>query len=233
MNPMKAYVCSFLSLVVYLPEKKVPLPGISPFYDKETDTDGFSYILDDTQYIVFRGTEKKYADWKSDFSVFKTSRDYGKVHLGFYKAYDSVKEQIGRFRRNNVVFTGHSLGGALAQVAAIERSNLNPWVNIEVYTFGSPRVFNKKGSKTFNNEIKDSFHFVLNNDIVPRVPFINFWRTKALYYINSKGKVSNETSFGYRMLDRVKGLRLLDGHIDQFSDHSMEHYYHLMRENVA
>jgi len=232
MDSFKAYLCSFLSLVVYLPEKKVPLENIIPFYDKGTDTDGFSYIHKDTHYIVFRGTEKKYADWKIDFSVFKTRRDYGKVHVGFYKAYDSVKDQIGDFRRNKVIFTGHSLGGALAQVAAIERSNLNPWINIQVYTYGSPRVFNKKGAASFNKEIKDCFHFVANNDIVPRVPFMNFWRTKFLYYINSKGKIQSESTFGSRMWDRVIGMKLLDGKIDQLSDHSMEKYYHYMMESL-
>jgi hypothetical protein len=60
--------------------------------------------------------------------------------------------------------TGHSLGGALAQIASavLERDNL-----AACYTFGSPRV----GTERFDREVKCPHYRLVNDwDIVPGVP---------------------------------------------------------------
>lgn len=69
-----------------------------------------------------------------------------KVHDGFLAAYLSVSEQtngyvnalMSQYSGYNLVVTGHSLGGALATLSALNLSSTYP--DITVYTFGSPRV---------------------------------------------------------------------------------------------
>lgn len=74
------------------------------------------------------------------------------VHRGFYKSYigiqrkiqDAVLELSVQYPTYQVVFTGHSLGGVMATLAAIdfadkpERSD-----KVWVYTYGQPRIGNK------------------------------------------------------------------------------------------
>jgi hypothetical protein len=60
--------------------------------------------------------------------------------------------------------TGHSLGGALAQIASavFDRDNL-----AACYTFGSPRV----GTADFDRQVKCPHYRVINNwDLVPGIP---------------------------------------------------------------
>jgi predicted lipase len=76
-----------------------------------------------------------------------------KVHEGFLKAYRAVSHRIydtlehlsSQHSNFSLYLTGHSLGGALALMAAIHISQhqlLNPSTPIRVYTYGQPRVGN-------------------------------------------------------------------------------------------
>ena len=122
----------------------------------------------------FAGSDPlKIQDWITDFTVRREPDD---LHSGFEGAVDSVWgliEPVIRQRpatEQNLFFTGHSLGGALAIVAA-ERAMVESKVNATaVYTFGGPRV----GGQTFFNQyspIADcTFRLVHGNDVVPTVP---------------------------------------------------------------
>lgn len=66
-----------------------------------------------------------------------------KVHSGFINAFDSVKDQIDDLltyvpEGADVLITGHSLGGALAQLGAAYYAHLSP----VLITFGMPSVGN-------------------------------------------------------------------------------------------
>lgn len=72
------------------------------------------------------------------------------VHLGFYKGYANIQEQlltainIELWRHSNasILVTGHSLGGALATLAAVDIKLHMPSLQVDFYTLGSPRVGN-------------------------------------------------------------------------------------------
>ena len=50
--------------------------------------------------------------------------------------------------------TGHSLGGALALIAGIElKRQLGSNLNIEVHSYGAPRIGNVHLAKYINNKI--------------------------------------------------------------------------------
>ena len=66
-----------------------------------------------------------------------------------------------------VVFTGHSLGGALTVHAAIDSmlNGLEP-SKIKVYTFGQPRIGNKYLEEKLTQNVKECYRIVHNADIV-------------------------------------------------------------------
>jgi predicted lipase len=78
------------------------------------------------------------------------------VHLGFYTAYQRVRDRVRLLVRKalsenphieSVTCTGHSLGAALSGVAALDiavmLSESNPKVSVGMTNFGMPRVGNK------------------------------------------------------------------------------------------
>jgi len=70
------------------------------------------------------------------------------VHAGFLVSYNSVRgavlrvvrRQLDAFPGYAVVTTGHSLGGALASIAAVSVKSNFPSVAIRLFTFGQPRT---------------------------------------------------------------------------------------------
>eukprot|EP00344_Euplotes_crassus_P004949 CAMPEP_0196994956 /NCGR_PEP_ID=MMETSP1380-20130617/1170_1 /TAXON_ID=5936 /ORGANISM="Euplotes crassus, Strain CT5" /LENGTH=247 /DNA_ID=CAMNT_0042410473 /DNA_START=166 /DNA_END=906 /DNA_ORIENTATION=- len=71
-----------------------------------------------------------------------------------------------------IVFTGHSLGGALALHAAADGtlSNLYQNRNISIYTYGQPRVGNREFYNLFLEKIDDYYRLVHHKDLVAHVP---------------------------------------------------------------
>ncbi|ORX94022.1 alpha/beta-hydrolase [Basidiobolus meristosporus CBS 931.73] len=162
-----------------------------------------------TIIVAFRGTSN-IRNWVHDFDFLPLDFAYPDaekgtmVHGGFLKAFNSVSEDVIAGLKKVVdqlpinpdeyelVVTGHSLGGAVAVLGAMEIKNhlLNPksprcitppakTINPEkilVRTYGQPRVGNPKFAalayKTLSNStISDSFIRVTSkNDPVPHVP---------------------------------------------------------------
>ncbi len=130
---------------------------------------GFTADLGTAAVLAFRGTAQL-EDWLTDGQARQVQNAAypGKVHSGFADAMDviwpGVKEllPIGR----PVFVTGHSLGGALATLAAVRLLDSGCDVRA-VYTFGSPRV----GDLDFYDGYHPvTYRFVNNDDIVPHVP---------------------------------------------------------------
>lgn len=81
----------------------------------------------------------------------------------------------------NVYITGHSLGGALATIAALDITRKNKLNNpINLYTFASPRVGDNIFADKFNEFIsKDkikAFRFANSEDLVPKIPLPVWFR---------------------------------------------------------
>jgi hypothetical protein len=103
-----------------------------------------------------------------------------RMHEGFLRAFQSVSEQVydaleyltKRYPSYRVVFTGHSLGGAMSIVSsmfAIDRLSLNP-AQTEVVTFGQPRVGNKDVGRFFRDRNVSVVRYVHQSDIIPHLP---------------------------------------------------------------
>lgn len=114
--------------------------------------------------IVFRGTNDL-RDWVTNLHVVLADWDAGgRVHQGFRralrKAWDELERCLDGFH-GEVYYTGHSLGGALATLAA----SLRP--PTAAYTFGAPRV----GDADFASTLVGCVYRVVNGrDVVPELP---------------------------------------------------------------
>jgi triacylglycerol lipase len=126
--------------------------------------------------VTFAGTDPlKIENWITDFS---TAMSATNLHTGFKKSVDKVWPNIKNAIENRpaneraLFFTGHSLGGALALIAA-ERAarELGQGEVTAVYTFGGPRVGGQPFFGDYTPGLGDrTFRLVHGGDIVATVP---------------------------------------------------------------
>ncbi|CAP20581.1 Protein CBG23826 [Caenorhabditis briggsae] len=93
---------------------------------------------------------------------------------GHEKTWQYVQEALSnpQYQNYDVYVTGHSLGGALAGLAAprIVHDGLRQSHQVKVITFGEPRVGNLDFSRTYDQLIPYSFRVTHAIDIVPHLP---------------------------------------------------------------
>lgn len=130
-------------------------------------------LIKTNDFIVlsFRGTEPtELKDIKADANAILTKCvTEGKVHSGFHKAYNLIEMDISQalkeFTNLPLFITGHSLGGALATIAAKRITHVGG--NAACYTFGSPRVSDDRWLMTMKTPI---YRVVNSSDGVTMVP---------------------------------------------------------------
>jgi len=124
-------------------------------------------------FVTFAGSDPlKFEDWITDFNAVQSADD---LHRGFADAVETVWPVIQAAIANRpapgepLFFTGHSLGGALAVLAAARAAHEPNVQTTVVYTFGSPRT---GGSAFFNGYTpgNSTFRLINGTDIVPTVP---------------------------------------------------------------
>nr|XP_034602883.1 uncharacterized protein LOC117863334 isoform X3 [Setaria viridis] len=176
--------------------------------------------------VAFRGTEQsKWKDLRTDLMLLPAGlnperlggdfKQEVQVHSGFLGAYDSVRNRImalikfavgyqdeedaENIPRWHVYVTGHSLGGALATLLALELSSSqmakNGVIFVTMYNFGSPRVGNRRFAEVYNAKVKDSWRIVNHRDIIPTVPrLMGYCHVEAPVYLkfgDSKDELAN------------------------------------------
>jgi len=214
------------------------------------DTQAFLIADDHKLIICFRGTEPAIIqDWVSDAKIRKTHGAGGDVHRGFSQALhdvwadveDTIDDERNRMVRANlrpqlIWITGHSLGAALATLAA---ANLHfsdsPTRVTGLYTFGQPRTGSERWADHFNASLgRRTFRFVNNNDIVPRVPpsALDYGHVGSLRYFTRDGELRRdpELTWWSRFWDRLEGRLedFLDDPLDGVTDHDMSNYVQLI-----
>lgn len=169
-----------LSILAYSSEREIertkfPLGMriIGFIRDRAYGTDTQAFMVADAcnnVAVAFRGTETfNLRDWETDFNVAQNSEG---IHRGFFAGYESIRGQVDKLLRSMNVFghvflTGHSLGAALATVAAWHP----PGVKHTLVTFGSPRV----GSQEFATDVMSKLErrvtrYVHGSDAVTGLP---------------------------------------------------------------
>lgn len=153
------------------------------FENRGTDTQGvFGEAFGQLFVIGFRGSEETgAADWITDLKFLLAEYPYApdnapniKVHYGFIEAYTSVREAVLKAAKDtplkNVVTVGHSLGAALATLAAMDITLNVPGKTVSCYTFGSPKVGNAAFATAYNKLVPNTHRFVNDKDMVPTIP---------------------------------------------------------------
>jgi len=137
--------------------------------------------LDHTNQLIvvsFRGSVS-IQNWISnlDFGMEPWSICSGcQAHSGFLDSWNSAKAIVqgaidGAKAANpsyNIVATGHSLGAAVATLAAADLRNSG--YNIALYNYGSPMVGNIPLANFITAQAGGNFRVTHANDIVPKLP---------------------------------------------------------------
>jgi len=154
-------------------------------------TQGFVASNDKFVLVAFRGTQvNKWGDLKADGALCQRKALGGLVHTGFYSALDlvwidvltAVKAQ-GKTGEGwkPVWITGHSLGGAIALLAAVRLDRVGVPVRGTI-TLGQPRVGDLTFSQGFSGRER-VYRITNQGDPVPLVP------VRAQWIASSKNKI--------------------------------------------
>ncbi|KAL4430966.1 hypothetical protein ABPG75_006222 [Micractinium tetrahymenae] len=149
--------------------------------------------------VTFRSTYGNAAGWKNaaDFTPVTRTIAGGsyRMHRGFSSSYydcgvpgwnscvrnplmSRLKAAIAKTKAPSIIFTGHSRGGAMAMMAAVDaaldkRADLgikNAWSQVKLYTFGQPRVGDTSYAALVEGFIGERFRLVSNADVAPHMP---------------------------------------------------------------
>jgi predicted lipase len=126
--------------------------------------------------LAFRGTQSR-GSILQDLKVIRRRTPEGRLHAGFADGYadihSHVVSRLRRFSAKRVWLTGHSLGGALALLAAWLLKRKFVPVH-EVCTFGAPMIGNKTACEAFNREFSGRiFRYINGRDPVPKLPTLS------------------------------------------------------------
>lgn len=135
--------------------------------------------------------------WEPDLP--EVEEDVEVTRVGSKGITEIIDREIGK--QDRLVVTGHSLGGALAQLAAFYlHRDLFPYGDqlAAVYTFGSPRVFGTDQARHLERESSyPHFRIVNGADLVPRVPplALGFRHAGRNVYIERNGDIREDPSW--------------------------------------
>lgn len=192
---------------------------------------------DGRQFVSFRGTQTDdLTDVIHDAECIPmTVAGYrGMVHWGFEKALQSIWPQVQEWLAANAspqppVFSGHSLGAALATLAAARVTNA------ELITFGSPRVGNEEFAASFAGRVVR--RYVDCCDGVTLVPLETGWGYKhvgLMTYIDRDGKlqqplpspraIEQDKLLGHVWFATIDVLDIDKVRLREFADHAPANY---------
>ncbi|KAI9684700.1 MAG: hypothetical protein M1829_000075 [Trizodia sp. TS-e1964] len=161
-----------------------------------TDTTGFLAIDPLNRLIVlsFRGS-RSIRNFIHDLHFSQTYSDicmFCAVHSGFWAGWLEVRDQVlaamrttaAAYPDHQIIITGHSLGGALANLAAAEIRKAGI-ADAALYTYGAPRIGNYFLSSYITNQAGGNFRITHTDDPIPRLPpiLLNYVHVSPEYYI--------------------------------------------------
>lgn len=164
----------------------------------------FGFALTSSTYniIALRGTQSDF-EWALDATIPQVPvplvwYNHGKfqaaqVHLGFLIFFAMLADQIVTAAKQfnpalPCLVTGHSLGGALAVLAAPSLKLLLPAQTFEMYNFAGPRVGDPTFVDAYNFFVPQSYRVVNLSDMIPMLP-------PSLVFHWQYGHVGEEWSF--------------------------------------
>lgn len=177
-------------------------------------------VRTDLNILAFRGSESL-TDWMINFTALPVPYHGNFVHAGFALALGAVWDQLriwfsDRVKSKPLLITGHSLGGAMAELAAVRLAD-SEFTDVSLITFGKPNTFLKNSSPRLDY-LTHQISVVSGSDLVTRVPRFLYKPSQSqdkIYLANNERDYWNPS----------RDLMLRDIRLhDSFSDHSMALY---------
>lgn len=172
-------------------------------WEERKPYDDHGYIaVDDvhrTVVLAFRGAQSA-TNWRHSLNAHHVDSDFCddcKVHNGFWKMWTDIREKVfadvdrtlAKYPGYRFVITGHSLGGALATLAAGSfRMRDDRYANLtEVFTYGSPRVGTGMTAAFLTRQSDKSYRVTSGKDLIPRLPpaFLGYLHVSPEYWIKN------------------------------------------------
>lgn len=222
-------------------------------------TQGLIIFHQETAIIAFRGSEKKFNDWAYNANIKRTDFPYEindeggngdeTIHQGFLEAFQAVvpKSESDKSKFDSILkklkscnyiwLTGHSLGGAIAIIAAsfLKKRGFN---NIQgIYTYGAPRVGNDDYRNYINRVFKNKYwRFMNDHDVVPDLPpsykFGGYSREGCMLRLKQR---NNQSEYELLRIVNLNGERKRYGkRYDGYSasDHNITEYANRLSELI-
>lgn len=145
--------------------------------------------------VTFRSTYGNSAGWLNNLDGIGIARTIGNRTYSLHRGMSSVYygtirgPLMGQLKRiaadpqlssrvKSITFNGHSRGGAMAVLAAVDAATdmkqqlgiTNPWTAIRLYTMGQPRVGDAAYATLVESLFHERFRIVNTADIVPHLP---------------------------------------------------------------
>lgn len=137
---------------------------------------GVVMIHGDEAVIAFEGTNgvDDIGDWFANLNTARSTIVEGAVHGGFLNHYnrvaDQVREALETHGVSHVWITGHSLGGAMAVLCALDLERHGKVGVRGVVTFGQPLLLVPACARVVNEKLAGRhLRFINEADVVPRV----------------------------------------------------------------
>jgi len=131
--------------------------------------------------VSFSGTDPiNIRNWIDDLDFKKTDYpgcDGCKVHEGFLRNYNSVKDQVQSQVKDfksahpsaSITITGHSLGAAVTALCTADLTSLGYELTTP-YTYGMPRVGDETFQQWYRENMVGTFRITHHKDPVPHLP---------------------------------------------------------------
>ena len=154
--------------------------------------------------VAIRGTEG-ILEWIYDAAFLQVTCPFlpgaGHTEDGFTAMYNSLRTGVAPDSPNviaalaslpfaqpvgAVTICGHSLGGALATLLALDVAANSPIKKPTAYTYASPRTGDPSFVSTYNQVVPNSFRIANRIDLVPKLPLPpSYAHVDALFELNS------------------------------------------------
>lgn len=201
------------------------------------DVQGSMILQNDTLFVTFRGSN----DIQDLLYCTDIRREHiGDgiyIHKGYYDQFMSIERYItsdilkliSEHDIKKIVFAGHSLGGALAKIAAPHFSYLlGSKKYIACHTFGTTTVGNDKFVEWFVNNVNEHYRVEFEDDIIPLIPIHESYQHIPNVIKLSDSSIDTEDSYKYDCIHFLKTFFSNDNYIKMVDNHSCKKYIDIL-----
>lgn len=169
-------------------------------------------------YIVFKGSSGL-GDWADNLKfLFKKFQGF-KIHSGHLGQFRIVQNKLFNIildhhqkYKSKIYITGHSLGGAIANIAGLFIAKYYKFLldDLYIYSYGANKTFNWKTVKFFNKHIKHCVRCVNEDDFIPKLPpktsLGGLLKNISFFHVKNKVRVGKKEPWWYfiRVFSNIK-----------------------------